>query len=58
MKRIICSNDSYKRGLRSHTNRWGDQFKALLDTVILSMKSYGVYSHGKVRWLATDRTIP
>ena len=57
MKRLICSTGSYKRGLRSHTNRWDAQFKALLGTVILN-ESNGVYSHGKVRWLSTDRTIP
>ena len=44
MKRLICSTESYKRGLRSHTNRWDDQFKALLDTVILSM-NHMVFIH-------------
>ena len=44
MKRLICSTGSYKRGLRSHINRWDAQFKALLDTVILSM-SQMVFIH-------------
>lgn len=46
MQRLICSTGSYKGGLRSHTNRWDDPFKDLLDAVSLS-KNHKVFVHIK-----------